>query len=88
MLKRNLFIKFETIDDESVCCLSCVGLLVSNDKDKCDNFQRHAWKDNYYVIDSQNYCSEKCKPTAVKRYLKRNNSIMRINIKHIQNEYF
>ena len=80
--------KFETIGGQSVCCLSCVGLLVSNDKDKCDNCQRPVWKDNYYVVDSQNYCSDKCKATAVKRYLKRNNSIRRVNIKHIQNEYF
>ena len=86
--KETLSSKFETIGNQIVCCLSCVGLLVSNDKDKCDNCQRPVWKDNYYVVDSLNYCSEKCKATAVKRYLKRNNSIRSVNIKHIQNEYF
>ena len=80
--------RFETIGNQIVCCLSCVGLLVSNDKDKCDNCQRPVWKDNYYVVDSQNYCSEKCKNTAVKRFLKKYTNTRSVNIKHIQNEYF
>ena len=80
--------RYETIGNQIVCCLSCVGLLVANDEDKCDNCQRPVWKDNYYIIDSRNYCSEKCKLTAVKRYLKRNNNLTSVNIKHIQNEYF
>ena len=80
--------RFETIGHQIVCCLSCVGLLVSNDKDKCDECQRPVWKDNYYIIDSSNYCSEKCKLKAVKRYLKRNNNLTSVSIKHIQNEYF
>ena len=80
--------KYETIGDQVVCCLSCVGLLVSNEKDKCDQCQRPVWKDNYYIFHSKNYCSEKCKVTAVKRYLKQNTSLTGVNIKHIQNEYF
>ena len=80
--------KYETIGNQIVCCLSCVGLLVSNEQDKCDQCQRPVWKDNYYIFHSKNYCSEKCKVTAVKRYLKQNTSLTGVNIKHIQNEYF
>ena len=80
--------KYETIGNQIVCCLSCVGLLVSNEQDKCDQCQRPVWKDNYYIFRSKNYCSEKCKVTAVKRYLKQNTSLTGVNIKHIQNEYF
>ena len=80
--------KYETIGNQVVCCLSCVGLLVSNEQDKCDQCQRPVWKDNYYIFRSKNYCSEKCKVTAVKRYLKQNTSLTGVNIKHIQNEYF
>ena len=80
--------KYETIGNQIVCCLSCVGLLVSNEQDKCDQCQRPVWKDNYYIFHSKNYCSEKCKVTAVKRYLKQNTSLTGVNIKHIQNEFF
>ena len=80
--------KYETIGKQVVCCLSCVGLLISNEEDKCDQCQRPVWKDNYYIFHSKNYCSEKCKITAVKRYLKQNSSLTGVNIKHIQNEYF
>ena len=80
--------KFETIGDQIVCSLSCVGLLVSKEEDKCDNCQRPVWKDNYYIFNSKNYCSEKCKITAVKRYLKQNTSSTGVNIKHVQNEFF
>lgn len=80
--------KYETIGKQVVCCLSCVGLLISNEEDKCDQCQRPVWKDNYYIFHSKNYCSEKCKITAVKRYLKQNTSLSGVNIKHIQNEYF
>ena len=79
---------FETIGNQIVCCLSCVGLLVSNEKDKCDQCQRPVWKDNYYIFNSKNYCSEKCKTTAVKRYLKQNTSSTGVNINHIQSEFF
>ena len=80
--------KFETIGNQIVCCLSCVGLLVSNEEDKCDQCQRPVWKDNYYIFHSKNYCSEKCKATAVKRYLKQNTSSTGVNIQHVQNEFF
>jgi endogenous inhibitor of DNA gyrase (YacG/DUF329 family) len=71
-----------------VCCLACVGLLEPNNEDKCNQCQRPVWKDNYYIIHSKNYCSEKCKKIAVKNYLKKNSNIKNVNIKHIQNEYF
>jgi len=78
----------ETVGNQFVCCLSCVGLLESNNEDKCNQCQRPVWKDNYYIIHSKYYCSEKCKIIAVKKYLKKNNKIKNVNIKHIQNEYF
>ena len=37
-----------TIGNQSVCCLSCVGLLKSNKKDSCKFCGRPVWKDNYY----------------------------------------
>ena len=79
---------FETIGNQFVCCLACVGLLEPNNEDKCNQCQRPVWKDNYYIIQSKNYCSEKCKKIAVKKYLKKNSKIKNVNIKHIQNEYF
>ena len=79
---------FETIGNQFVCCLACVGLLEPNNEDKCNQCQRPVWKDNYYIIHSKNYCSEKCKKIAVKKYLKKNSKIKNVNIKHIQNEYF
>ena len=79
---------FETIGNQFVCCLACVGLLEPNNEDKCNQCQRPVWKDNYYIIHSKNYCSEKCKKIAVKKYLKQNSKIKNVNIKHIQNEYF
>lgn len=79
---------FETIGNQFVCCLACVGLLEPNNEDKCNQCQRPVWKDNYYIIHSKNYCSEKCKKIAVKKYLKKNSNIKNVNIKHIQNEYF
>ena len=86
--KEIISAKYETIGNQLVCCLSCVGLLVSNEEDKCDNCQRPVWKDNYYIFNSKNFCSEKCKNTAVKRFLKQNSSLTGVNIKHVQNEYF
>ena len=80
--------KYETVGNQVVCCLSCVGLLVSNEQDKCDQCQRPVWKDNYYIFNSKNYCSEKCKVKAVKRYLKQNTSLTGVNINHVQSEYF
>ena len=79
---------FETIGNQFVCSLACVGLLEPNNEDKCNQCQRPVWKDNYYIIQSKNYCSEKCKKIAVKKYLKKNSNIKNVNIKHIQNEYF
>ena len=79
---------FETIGNQLVCSLSCVGLLQANEEDKCNECQRPVWKDNYYKIDSLFYCSEKCKKKVVKKHLKKFNTIQDINITHIQNEFF
>ena len=57
---------FETIGNQIVCSLSCVGLLQSNNDDKCNQCQRPVWKDNYYKIDSLFYCSERCKKRPLK----------------------
>jgi len=79
--------KYGTIGNQVVCSLSCVGLLVSNEEDKCDQCQRPVWKDNYYIFNSKYYCCEKCKLTAVKRFLKRNSNLTSVNIEHIQSEH-
>ena len=79
---------FETIGNQQVCCLSCVGLLQANNEDKCSECQRPVWKDSYYIINSLFYCSEKCKKKAVKNHLKKYNTIQDINIKHIQNDFY
>ena len=79
---------FETIGNQIVCSLACVGLLQSNDEDKCNECQRPVWKDNYYKIDSLFYCSERCKKKVVKNHLKKFNTIQNINIMHIENEFF
>ena len=79
---------FETIGNQIVCSLSCVGLLQANEEDKCNVCQRPVWRDNYYKIDSLFYCSEKCKKKVVKNHLKKFNTIQDININHIENEFF
>ena len=57
---------FETIGNQMVRCLSCVGLLQANNEDRCNSCQRPVWKDNYYKIDSLFYCSERCKKRPLK----------------------
>ena len=79
---------FETIGNQIVCSLSCVGLLQSNNDDKCNQCQRPVWKDNYYKIDSLFYCSERCKKKAVKNHLKKFNTIQDLDIRHVENEFF
>ena len=79
---------FETVGNQLVCSLACVGLLQSNEEDKCNECQRPVWKDNYYKIDTLFYCSEKCKKKAVKNYLKKYNTVQDLNIRHIENEFF
>lgn len=44
-----------------VCSLSCVGLLKANEKDSCHYCKRPVWKDNYYKINNNIYCSDICK---------------------------
>ena len=79
---------FETIGNQMVCCLSCVGLLQANNEDRCNSCQRPVWKDNYYKIDSLFYCSERCKKKAVKNHLKKFNTIQDLIIRHVENEFF
>ena len=79
---------FETVGNQLVCSLACVGLLQAISEDKCNICQRPVWKDNYYKIDTLFYCSEKCKKKAVKNHLKKYNTIQDINIKHIQNDFY
>ena len=79
---------FETLGNQIVCSLSCVGLLQANEEDKCNECQRPVWKDNYYIIDSKLYCSEKCKKKVVKNHLKKFNTIHDISIKHFENQFF
>ena len=79
---------FETLGNQIVCSLSCVGLLQAIEEDKCNECQRPVWKDNYYIIDSKLYCSEKCKKKVVKNHLKKFNTIHDICIKHFENQFF
>ena len=79
---------FETVGNQLVCSLACVGLLQAISEDKCNICQRPVWKDNYYKIDTLFYCSEKCKKKAVKNYLKKYNTVQDLNIRHIENEFF
>ena len=79
---------FETVGNQLVCSLSCVGLLQANNEDRCNTCQRPVWKDNYYKIDSLLYCSERCKKKAVKNHLKKFNTIHDLIIRHVENEFF
>ena len=58
--------KFKTIGEQTVCSLSCVGLLSANIKDTCGCCKRPVWKDNYYKINQKYYCSEICKNKIIK----------------------
>jgi len=53
--------QLKTIGEQVVCSLSCVGLLKANEKDSCHYCKRPVWKDNYYTINNNNYCSDFCK---------------------------
>ena len=72
--------KLKTIGDQTVCSLSCIGLLKSNSKDSCDYCKRPVWKDNYFKINNKNYCSEICKNKIIKKLNIPNNSKSIINI--------
>ena len=78
-LKDCILPKLTTIGDQTVCSLSCIGLLKSNSKDSCDYCRRPVWKDNYYKINNKNYCSEICKSKIIKKLNIPNNSKSIIN---------
>ena len=65
--KETFLSKLTTIGDQTVCCISCVGLLNTNEKDKCDYCYRPVWKDSYYKIKNKYYCSEVCKNEKIKK---------------------
>ena len=76
-----------TIGNQSVCCLSCVGLLKANKKDSCKYCQMPVWKDNYYEIDNFFLCSEKCKNIIQDKLLKEKNEKY-IKFHHYKEEKF
>ena len=73
--------KLETISNQTVCSLSCVGLLKSTERDSCHYCQRPVWKDNYYKIDCKYFCSKYCKDKAInqKNILDKSNNIQHFN---------
>lgn len=58
--KENPTNKLKTVGDQTVCSLTCVGLLKSNNRDACSYCKRPVWKDNYYKLKNKYYCSEIC----------------------------
>ena len=58
--KENPTTKLKTVGDQTVCSLTCVGLLKSNTRDACGYCKRPVWKDNYYKLKNRYYCSELC----------------------------
>ena len=58
--KENPTTKLKTVGDQTVCSLTCVGLLKSNTRDACGYCKRPVWKDNYYKLKNKYYCSELC----------------------------
>ena len=67
--KELISLELKTIANQSVCCLSCVGLLPSIAEDACDFCFRPVWKDNYFTLNSKYYCSENCKENKKKQML-------------------
>ena len=76
-----------TIGNQSVCCLSCVGLLKANEKDACSYCGRPVWKDNYYEIDNLYICSERCKDFIQKKILK-NKKVKYVKFQHYKEEKY
>ena len=85
--KDFIFGDLTTIGNQSVCCLSCVGLLKANKYDACAHCGRPVWKDNYYEINNNFFCSEKCKDITQEKLIKEKSSIF-IKYKHYQEEKF
>ena len=65
--KETFFSKLTTIGGQTVCCISCVSLLNSKEKDRCNYCYRPVWKDSYYKIKNKYYCSEVCKNEIIKK---------------------
>ena len=76
-----------TIGNQSVCCLSCVGLLKANKKDACAYCRRPVWKDNYYEVDNLYFCSEKCKNIVQEKLIKEKGSKF-IKFRHFKEEKY
>ena len=76
-----------TIGNQSVCCLSCVGLLKANIHDACSYCGRPVWKDNYYEIDNSFFCSEKCKNITQERLIKEK-GVKYIKFRHFKEEKY
>ena len=85
--KGNISGDLTTIGNQSVCCLSCVGLLKSNKKDACSCCGRPVWKDNYYEIDNLYFCSEKCKNKIQEKIIKEK-GVKYIKIRHFNEEKY
>ena len=78
-------IEFRTICDRAVCSLSCVGLLTATKNDKCHECLRPVWKDNYYIIENDFFCSFNCKEKTRKKLLKERSHL---TVKHCQDERY
>ena len=78
-------VEFRTISDRAVCSLSCVGLLIASNNDKCHECLRPVWKDNYYVIENDFFCSFKCKEKTRKKLIKER---CHLTVKHCQDERY
>ena len=78
---------FSTIGNQTVCCLSCVGLLKSNKDDACACCQRPVWKDNYYEVNNSFVCSEKCK-NAIKETLIKEKGVEYVKFKHFNEQKY
>ena len=76
-----------TIGNQFVCCLSCVGLLKANDKDACSYCGRPVWKDDYYELDNNYFCSEKCKNNIQKEILK-DKKVKYVKFRHFKEEKY
>ncbi len=76
-----------TIGNQSVCCLSCVGLLKANNNDACSYCGRPVWKDEYYEIDKKFFCSEKCKNITQKSLIKKK-GVKYVKCRHFKEEKY
>lgn len=85
--KEHISEDLNTIGNQSVCCLSCVGLLKANKKDACSYCRRPVWKDNYYEVDNLYFCSEKCKDIVQEKLIKEKGSKY-IKFRHFKEEKY